>query len=285
MKEREYNNLLNEISIKAFSVNQLLYQIIILISIYYYISNISNRYWYISKNNKSILFLYVIFAVGIDWLIWNNIIQTSLFIAILVVYINNNLNNLDVISTFINITNQINESEQLSDILLNKCNQPGAIPELISLPYDTKISSEKLIHAYDNKDISTKAINEVYKPGTPYLSIVDSNYSKIMLNELYNTPQYKNISDKNTSLNNDDEKILNLLRNPKREFLDSSWLNMNMKPTYNNKITIPTSNGKDAICNIVKFGKKLEQCTNQENSITKQQLDSISSNEIPSMDF
>jgi hypothetical protein len=326
MKEKEYDTLLKDISIHAFGINQLLYEIVIIISIYLFTNQLSTstnlvnlQFLSQSKNKRSILTLLGIFAVAIDWFIWSNIIQTSLFICILSIYINYSITNSEVISNFIDLTRELSESAPLpstNSYIDNKnrqCNNP-IINELVSLPYDTTQVKSNNIGAFDKRDTISKEINEVYRAGKPYLTLTDSNYAQIMLNELYNTPQYHNLEDieigkylKNDkyflseeyAASNKDKDILESLRNPKKVFLDSRWLE-NKKGIYNDnciKPIIPKSNGKDAICTLptdpnlkqtssfIVFGKPLEQCTNQNYNITDKSLESISSNEIPSMSY
>jgi hypothetical protein len=126
-----------------------------------------------------------------------------------------------------------------------------------------------------------------------------------MLNELYQTPQYRNNHPPNeidSSLANNihqttantldthimsDEELLESFRHPKRQFIDSQWLSTPIVGTYNDNNLCKTSSCKndnksnrDAICNVAQFGKKLEQCTNQEYSVSVVQLDKISNNYI-----
>ena len=85
---------------------------------------------------------------------------------------------------------------------------------------------------------------------------------------------------------------LDLFRNPKKQFLVDNWLTLK-ENTYNDncinckgnkdndtKHTKHTNSNKNAICSVVKFGQELEECTNQNNSITNKQLDKISTNKI-----
>ena len=57
--------------------------------------------------------------------------------------------------------------------------------------------------------------------------------------------------------------------------------NKNTDNTSNSSNLTPNTNtNKNAICSVVKFGQELEECTNQNNSITNKQLDKISTNKI-----
>ena len=240
----------------------------------------------------------------LDWFIWNNAIHAIMFTAILFIYINYIINNFNNISSFINLSKKAKEENKESfepklitptDLQTSSnCNLPNTMnDQLVSLPYDTNRKSR--IMAFDKQDSSVNEIYEVYKSDKPYLTIVDSEYAKIMLNDLYQTPQYKNIenieinkhleddkysSDKPENPNRD-KAILDSFRHPTRNFIDSKWLSSN--GTYNdNQICNVNSNNLNKI---VKFGKKLELCTNQDNSVSKEQLEYISTNEIPSMEI
>jgi hypothetical protein len=56
--------------------------------------------------------------------------------------------------------------------------------------------------------------------------------------------------------------------------------------TYNDNNLCKSSNSNsNGNGNVAQFGKKLEQCTNQEYSVSIEQLDTISNNEIAYSDF
>ena len=346
MKESEYNTLLTELSCQAININHLLFEILVIISIYIFINRLriltlpKPLSVSINKNSKSIIILWSIFAIMLDWFIWNNLSQTLLFTCIIVIYINYNINNLEVISSFINLTKEYNDAANSdissTTITINQdCNKPSqAIPELVSLPYDTKLIKPFGIIPFDGNDMNTKELNEVYKAGKPYMTLTNNAYASKMINQLHTTPQYQDIKDieinayleddkyflsPEYSYTNKDKSILDSLRNPTKEFLDMRWLQNNTKGTYNcNGLCYDSyknnrkdnsnrgnsrnnGNKQDAICSLptdpsliiksqqypglVFFGKPLEQCTNQDNTISQNQLDSISSNSIPSMDI
>lgn len=315
MREKEYNDLLKNVSVGLGGLNQVIYELLVLLVLYIFInriySSISSNPGFLSRNSKSVIILFSIFAVVLDWFIWFNPIQTLLFTAVLVIYIRYNLTNLQIISTFIDLTGQTSRGVDAAPILPSDESsrtswEPAAIAsmDLVSLPYDTKNIRPFGILAYDKTDALRVPINDAYKPGKPYVTITDSAYAKVMLDELYQTPQYQNshVPDEiDSSLANDihypdsakqetnDAALLNSFRNPTRQFLDSHWLTGD--GTYNDICKLPNcrvkSNGanRDAICNVVPFGKPLEQCTNQENTVSINQLDKISNNEIPHMEI
>ena len=173
---------------------------------------------------------------------------------------------------------------------------------------------------YDKVQSEINEINLVYKTDTSNVHSIDTQYENTMLSNLYGTPQYKNIKknkiDKSLddnihfSNNNNNNNIINknnnieLFRKPKVQFLDDSWLS-NKDNSYNDncksnkcidthnknntnntsKINNNTSNtnntrNKNAICSLYEFGTTLSECTNQSNTITDNQLDKISTNEI-----
>jgi hypothetical protein len=317
MNLKEYNNLLDETSNFIKPLNQILYQILILITIYLLFNKLKTNQTENQKQNtsintkthKSFIILFAILVVGLDWFIWNNTIQTTLFICILTVYIYYNFQNLNIISTFINFTKTLSDSAPIITELSPNTNENKEHSEIPVLPIpDIFINANDTPLPFDINSTETKEINEVYKSDKPYVSITDTKYAEIMLNDLYNTPQYKNIQNDeiDTTLDNNihfttnkidfeynknNEELLNSFRNPKKEFLDASWLNKK-KNTYNdNCIGCKSSNnkssnnknknrGKNAICSVVNFGRELSECTNQEGSVNPEQLDKISNNQV-----
>lgn len=208
MKESLNNSILSIISHYASRLNQIIYEICILLGLYIYltkiypisITNSSNNKSLIQKNIKSIIILYSLFAILLDWFIWNNATQTILFTGVLIIYCNYNLNNIEVISTFVNVAGSSFKEIKNTESSIHKCEtttapQP-AISE-ISLPYDLETVIPYGIKPFDSRDslINNKTIAEVYKSDHPYVSITDSAYASAILNDLYATPQYKNIID------------------------------------------------------------------------------------------
>jgi hypothetical protein len=313
MKEKEFNTFILELSDIVKPLNQILYQILILISFYFLFTNIKNNQTLTNNNSittsqsinnhKSFIILIAILAITLDWFIWNNTIQTIFFASILAIYIYYNLQNINIISTFINLSKDIYNA---SPIIPEPTPEPrtDTTPEIDTIPEIFRISNP-IPQPFDINSIETKEIHEVYKTDKPYVSITDTKYAEIMLNDLYTTPQYKNIQtdeidttlDNNIHLNKlsnssklpTNQELLDSFKNPKKIFLDNNWLNSR---TYNdNCVSCKTPNantntnnqpikGKNAICTVVPFGRQLSECTNQDNTITKQQLDSISDNKV-----
>jgi hypothetical protein len=325
MNKKEFNSFINEIAEKLNPLNQLLYQSFILIVFYYIFDTISHL-----QSHKSFIVLIAVICIILDLCIWNNMNQTILFIAILTIYITYNIHKDDTIDTFINTINNIknNYNDNIKELWkkeeLERKNK-NEIEKITFIPQNfNKLNSknknknkfntntDQSPHPYDKSEININKINVAYKETTPTRRITDTHYSKIMLNELYDTPQYKNIKKNkidealdnnihykniNSSDNNSDKDNIELFRKPKREFLDDRWL----KDTYNNSYNDNCKNNcidedsteaeektetklknrnKNAICSLVKFGYKLSECTNQDNTITDKQLDTISSNNV-----
>jgi len=319
MKEQDYNQLVNTVSNHLAPVNQLLYEILIITALYIYLERIQNSSIYLSQNSSSVIIIFTILALGIDWFIWNNSIQTVLFGAILLIYIRYNMNNAQIVSSFINMTREYVTDAELfqppSESTTKECNTLK-IPEMLDLPYDTTDVKPFGIMAYDKTADGVNKIYDVYKTDQPPATITDSKYAEIMLNELYQTPQYRNNhppNDIDSSLANDihnniqnmnenandsiiannitDEDLLESFRHPTRQFLDNKWLSISGIGNYNDNNLCKMSNrkegkNKDVICNtnIVAFGKKLEQCSN-DYVVSLGQLDEISNNEIPHYQF
>jgi hypothetical protein len=170
---------------------------------------------------------------------------------------------------------------------------------------------------YEKSMNGINEINRAYSLTEPPISVLGLNYADVKISELRKTPQYKNkyLSNKNREISNDlidnntgttSNNIVNnyssggdnsnsisnsisnsnnkvnsdLFRNPKREFLDSEWLQIKQN-TYNDVCTsCTTSNKGNAICTVPKYGEGLEECTNQTDSVNNSQLINISSNKI-----
>ena len=356
MKEQEYNHLIATLSSFLAPINQLLYEILVIAAIYIYLERIQSStrsLSYLSNNSSSVIIIFTILAIGVDWCIWCNSVQTILFGAILLIYIRYKMSNMQLISSFINMTGEYADAAQFeqsdsNDLEVQKCQTPR-IPEMVDLPYDTTEVKPFGIMAYDKNESSINTIHDAYKSDQPPATITDSKYAQIMLNELYQTPQYRNNHPPNeidSSLANDipqlwqntlgtlgntlrnlgslktssllntpeldntllpktpelgntlsDKELLDSFRHPKRNFIDNRWLSTPMISTYNDNNLCKSRNNigtskhkgntssKDAICNVAQFGKKLEQCTNQEYTVSIDQLDKISNNDIPHDDF
>ena len=195
MNFKEYNNLLDEISNFIKPLNQILYQILILITIYLLFSKLKtnqteNHTRNTSLNNKthkSFIILFVILVIGLDWFIWNNIVQTTLFISILTVYIYYNFQNLNIISTFMNFTKTLSDSTPLITDSLYHINEHKEHSEITVLPTpEIFINGNNTPLPFDINSMETKEINEVYKSDKPNMSITDTKYAEIMLYDLYN---------------------------------------------------------------------------------------------------
>ena len=228
------------------------------------------------------------------------------------------------------INNNKLEQEFQKEIQQDKLNRITFIPKEIDFSKNFN-NPNYTIDAYEKKLNGINDLNSAYSSGIPSIHITDSQFAELQLGNLYDTPQYKNIKKMNTDVSLDNynknqetrnslyfplevpmntptntlppesthesESNLDLFRNPKRQFIDNSWLSLkentyndNCKNCKGNKNTDNTSNSsnltpntntnKNAICSVVKFGQELEECTNQNNSITNKQLDKISTNKI-----
>ena len=96
-------------------INQLLYQALILIVFYYIFDTFKN-----SKQHKSFILLCAVICILLNFCMWNNILQTLLFFAILIIYINYNFYRETNIDTFITTMNQLNNVTKDNIILFWK---------------------------------------------------------------------------------------------------------------------------------------------------------------------
>lgn len=342
MNFKEFNNLISALSDDIAPLNQILYEILILICFYMLFTNLKNNHTntIISNpstttltnpltnpltktpisNKKSLIILLSIFVIAIDWFIWNNAIQTIFFTSILAIYIYYNMQNLDIISTFLNLSKDtynalsyvsptIPEPHHISNTLSSNDNTIPVL-ELPEILRPTNIPPQP----FDIRNNEIKEIQEVYKSDKPHISITDNDYSKNMLGDLYITPQYKNIQpdDIDTTLDNNthftntinnqsnlpsNEELLNSFRNPQKIFLDNNWF-ITRARTYNDNCVSckhPSSSttsilpspiqGKNAICTVVPFGRQLSECTNQDNTISNEQLEIIADNSVKPLEI
>jgi len=308
MNQKEYNILLNDISNKLNPLNQLLYQAFILIVFYYLFDCFSNI-----KSHKSFILLVACISIILDFCMWNNVLQTSLFFSIVILYISYNFHRETINDTFINNINHINHKLIENNNKLIKNNKidiktKNEIDKITFIPknFNSFNDNKTSVPEPYNKSLSeTQNIISVYKSDIPNSHITDSKYAEIMLNELYETSQYKNIKknemdislDNNININsneinnndnNDKTNNINLFKNPKKIFLDKEWLNKktntyNYSCVSNNCIKNDNKNNKlnkNAICSVVQYGTELSECSNQEDTITNNQLNKISNNDI-----
>ena len=209
MNNKEYNNFIYECSSILEPINQLLYHILILITLYFLFNKITNDN--IEKNSNSnymqrttrCIILFTIIVIFIDWFIWHNIINTSFFISILIIYIYYNLQNIKLISIFINTTENLNKTEHLNliDILdtntdtdttrINKQHNSYKISKC-DIPLNlSKYTKQHTINMQKQKDPlpynkeNNNTIIEVFKTDKPNTYITDKNYAEIILHNLY----------------------------------------------------------------------------------------------------
>ena len=313
MTQKDFNVLLNNITTIITPLNQLLYECLILIVLYNLFNEITFNKIY---SHKSFISLVAIIFIGIDWFIWSNHIQTSLFACVLLIYITYNFNRSRSISTFIDFVNSCKdnyENENIKNSEIDKINNNNKlIKQKEQDDIDRITYIPKHFDVNDHKNNPNKSpepfnknivgLNDLYvaypSENLPSTHITDSRYAETILNSLYETPQYNNTTQQCTdqTLKNDlyqrhdinDKKgaleasALALFRNPKKEFLDNKWLE-SKDNTYNNNCSgcmLKKPKAQNAICSVAKFGYELEECTNQKDTISDKQLDIISNNNL-----
>ena len=264
-------------------VNHIIYEIVILISLY---TLLNQNYIRPTKYTKSFVILVCIFAVMLDWFIWFDCTKTILFAGILCIYVYYNFTNMKNISNFMNILDDT--ASNYSNIIINpddatlKAKEDEEIRKLTLIPSDIR-NNITPPQPFDKKELSTNDYNDAYNfDRKTYKTLTDNQYAQNMLTKLHESPQYQAIQPQQLDIfkpqninytplqnSNSDQQLLNSFQNPQRIFLDNTWLD---KRTYNDNCI----SYKDT----VEFGQKLEQCTNDHGNITDKQLDSISNNII-----
>ena len=215
MNQKEFNIVLKDASNEFNSFNQLLYQTLVLIIIYNLFNRIDNI-----KKHKSFILLVLVITIILDLCMWNNYIQSSLFISILIIYSSYNFNKSRTVDLFINIMskNNINYKqhnkyirENYKNELATKLKNENDIKEITFIPKNfiqnrnqneitnsnnnnININNNQSPEPYNKLEPTLNQIDVVYKSSKPNTFITDSKYAEIMLNELYNTPQYNNIT-------------------------------------------------------------------------------------------
>lgn len=283
--------LINELSLHLKPVNHILYEIIIFISLYFVLNTLNKRSSYqtlLTKNTKSFMILICLFAVLLDWLIWNDCTKSVLFAAVLCIYVYYNFTNIKNIANFMNILDaSYISSDDTTDIEMKNI-ENARIRELTLVPNEIKnyIAPPQ---PFDKQELSINDYNDAYNfDEKTYKRLIDNEYAQTILNKLHESSKYKqtylesdinyptnkmiNSLENNESINKDE--LLKSFQNPKRVFLDNTWL---QKRTYNDNCV--TCKDKSS-CNIVEFGKKLEKCTDDHGNITEIQLEKISTNQV-----
>ena len=324
MLQKEFNILLNNVGDVIKPLNELLYESLILILIYYFFNSISNTNSMNGMNSthKSFIILVAVISIIINWFMWNNSLQTILFTAVLIIYITYNFYLANQISTFIDMVNDSRSINKQNDTNIANYNnqlleEQNQIDMITFVPRDIIMSNGNPrptnLEAYDKNLNSINDLKLAYQETIPTIHITDSKYAEIMLNDLYGTPQYKNINtnciDKSldNNINNQDDINrdidVDLFRTPKKIFLDNEWLSKK-ENTYNDNCGSKCKAGqegqegqeghengndnmdgngkrnKNAICYVAKFGRELNECTNSY-YVNEKQLTNISNNDVP----
>ena len=215
MNQKEFNIVLKDASNEFNSFNQLLYQTLVLIIIYNLFNRIENI-----KKHKSFIFLVLVITIILDLCMWNNYIQSALFISILIIYSSYNFNKSKTVDLFINIMSKNNLKykqhnkyirENYKNELETKLKNENDINEITFIPKNfiqnrnqneiinsnnnnININNNQSPEPYNKLEPTLNQIDVVYKSSKTNTFITDSKYAEIMLNELYNTPQYNNIN-------------------------------------------------------------------------------------------
>ena len=290
-------------------VNHMIYEIIIIISIFTFIKkfeieNDNENYVTSLKHAKSFIILVCIFAVLLDWLIWFDFTGTIIFACILCIYVYYNFTNMNNIAKFMNMLDVT--SSNYSDILINpddaalKAKEDEEIRKLTLIPSEIRNNTSQPV-PFDKQEISINDYNDAYNfDRKTYKTLTDNEYAQTMLNKLHDSPYYKSlqpqqldvfkpqdinysfkeISIQKSNNNDDDQVLLNSFQNPQRIFLDKTWLEKNNRYYNDNCVSCKGTSSGNSPCNIVEYGKKLEKCTNDHGNVTEKQLESISNNQL-----
>jgi hypothetical protein len=262
-------------------INHILYEIIFLVTLFIFI----HKQLFLKKMEKEFIFFISIIAIVIDWYTWHNYIQTLKFTLILIAYLSYLLYTNTTISRFIDIlkknTDDINkvENDTQYNIKLTDNNNKD-IDNLIYTPSGLNLNYMDQIQYYDPTKTTFNELDRTFQSKYPSKPL-DQHLTSALEN-LYESPQYKNILQTDldqfldNNINNQNKEFANiaLFKNPKKQFYDSNWYYAKL-PYYNDHCYDNTSRD-----DIVKFGYKLETCTNQQNKLLDQTLENINNNNV-----
>ena len=245
MLEKDFNNILIFTSQHLEYVNQLLYQILILVIVFIFFENITSHELYLSLKTKIFLIFMCICFIILDWFIWNNLYGTILFTSILFIYICYNFNKYTIISSFIDLTKNAYILQQHNNIIPDSItiNSPQNNHIIPIMNFDGRLINADTIknyttpNAFDkNKYLNTNILyNSNDKTNIkPYYAnarntikindILDNNYSNKTGNGNGNGIGADTIPNKSNISN---EELLHSFQNPKKDFLDMTWMTKN----------------------------------------------------------
>uniref|UniRef100_A0A6C0HMS3 Uncharacterized protein n=1 Tax=viral metagenome TaxID=1070528 RepID=A0A6C0HMS3_9ZZZZ len=289
--------LINQLSDIVVPINHIIFEFVILILVYIAITKTQNIQLK-TRYRWSFLFLFAIFAIGIDWFMWLDIKKTLLFGLLILIYIYYNIYNesthsqfLDIVYTANDNTNQVSMANK-NNIIINANNQARIDKQIANLTYTPPDLSPKYLERTEYVDGNPHLVNPTNgtSEAIALQNHIQQDYTNTALTALYNSSQYHNIlkTDIDQYLdNNIHNNVVNnvmqthqhwenyaLLKNPKKVFFDSNWMHIKT-PWYNDHCY---SNGEEN--DFVKFGYKLENCTNQTNAPLDPSMTLISSNDV-----
>jgi hypothetical protein len=302
MAKSEFNLFIRQLSELIIPLNHIIYEIVILILIFIFFKNTN----FITQVKQKFIYLFIIFVLIIDWYIWKDFKKTLLFAVILFVYCNYFFQNQKTIATFLNYvditkdeTNIINKENAAYkyNIMVESDKKNMIENEITKLTYYPPDMDPNYINKLQYINTDKYKINEIdgYFETNLQSKLEPDEFTKASLVELYESPQYKNIinSDIDKYLDDNIHNVTNvnnvtnkknskekefeniaLFRNPKKVFLDSNWYN-NQQQYYNDHCY---SSGETD--EFVKFGYKLEKCTNEQSKLLDHTLTLINNNNV-----
>lgn len=309
-KNLTFNQFVVQLGIILNQFNQIIYEIVILLLIFVFLKKTANNIAIptihntttsnkTEKDKYNFIYLFVLFSIVIDWYMWGNCFQSLLFAVILILYIMFTVKNQGVMDTFIDYVNIMQdetnrasniEHDQQYKIMVEKQNQERVNDEIEKLTFYPPDMDPKYMNNIQYFDKTKYKLNEI--DGT-FESLLPSNtvndYTKAALEPLYESPQYRNIAKNDIDKYLDDDihnrkpqktdhhdfENIALFANPKKQFLDSNWYTAKL-PYYNDHCYSNTEQQND----FVKFGYKLENCTNEHNKLLDQTLTQINNNNV-----
>lgn len=302
MTKSEFNLFIRQLSELIVPLNHIIYEIVILVLIFIFFKRTN----FITKDNQKFIYLFIIFVLIIDWYIWKDHKKTLLFAVILFVYCTYFFQNQKIIATFLNYVDIVKDETNI----MTAENDAHQYKIMVENSRKNKIDNEITKLTFYPPDMDPNYINKLQYVNTDKYKLNEldgyfetklpnelepDEFTKASLVELYESPQYKNIlqsdidkfldnnghnnihnnkSDKTGSSTGQEFDNIALFRDPKKVFLDSNWYDRK-EPYYNDHCY---SSGETD--EFVKFGYKLEKCTNEQSKLLDHTLTLINNNNV-----
>ena len=297
MAKSEFNLFIMQLSELIVPLNHIIYEIVILVLIFIFFKRTN----FITQDNQKFIYLFIIFVLIVDWYVWKDYKKTLLFAVILFVYCTYFFQNQKTIATFLNYVDIMKDETNIMTaennaekyrIVVDSARKDIIENEITKLTFYPPDMDPNYINKLEYVNTDKYKLNELdgYFETNLQSKLEPDEFTKASLVELFESPQYKYILQSDidkyldNNINNKGDKTggstgqefdnIALFRDPKKVFLDSNWYNRT-EPYYNDHCY---SSGEEN--EFVKFGYKLEKCTNEQSKLLDHTLTLINNNNV-----